>query len=116
MRDTDYLLRLARVLAAAGWTCRPRIASTPPLVIVAASEKATVGESIRVKAGVGGVPWFVTSTGHPLAPCHDLLEACAAVIGWMESLTEAACHAMVSAAVPVEPRGLVARVRDLTRR
>ncbi|WP_165975637.1 hypothetical protein [Actinomadura rubrisoli] len=75
----DHLDALAGVLAAAGWSASPRYGERPALLRVFADESPGVGESVSVKAGVGGVPWFISSTGDPLAPCHDLAGACAAI-------------------------------------
>ncbi|TDD80920.1 hypothetical protein [Actinomadura rubrisoli] len=76
---TDHLDTLARALTAAGWSASPRYDERPALLRVVAPELPGVGESIRVKPGVSGVPWFISSTGDPLAPCHDLTGACAAI-------------------------------------
>ncbi|MFI0370107.1 hypothetical protein ACH35V_19730 [Actinomadura sp. 1N219] len=60
---------LAAELAATGWSAHledpDRLHAIPP-------DSARPATTIRVKDGVDGVPWFVTSTGDPLRPCHDL--------------------------------------------
>ncbi|MFC4051281.1 hypothetical protein ACFOY4_16435 [Actinomadura syzygii] len=76
MRATAHLDALADALAFAGWTCVPRYEVTPALLRVFSSSAPMIGESISVKAGVGGVPWFISSTGDPLRPCHDLTGTC----------------------------------------
>ncbi|TDD95828.1 hypothetical protein [Actinomadura rubrisoli] len=76
---TDHLDALAHALTAVGWSASPRYDQHPALLRVVAPELPGVGESVRVKAGVGGVPWFISSTGDPLAPCHDLTGACATI-------------------------------------
>ncbi|NED52068.1 hypothetical protein G3I24_14335, partial [Micromonospora aurantiaca] len=58
-------------LDAAGWSTRPRYERIPVLLHVFSPDLPQIGESVHVKAGVGGVPWFVSSTGDPLRPCHD---------------------------------------------
>ncbi|TDD79914.1 hypothetical protein [Actinomadura rubrisoli] len=76
---TDHLDALARALTAAGWSTSPRYQESPALLRVVAPELPGVGESVWVKPGVGGVPWFISSTGDPLAPCHDLAAAVAGI-------------------------------------
>ncbi|HEU5025672.1 MAG TPA: hypothetical protein VFV01_12195, partial [Spirillospora sp.] len=76
MTAVEHLERLAAALDAAGWTVGRRYGGTP-LVRVSSSRAPHIGDSIRVKAGVGGVPWFVSSCGDPVAPCHDVRRACA---------------------------------------
>jgi hypothetical protein len=78
-----HLEGLARALDGAGWGTRAQYGQEPAVLQVFASDVPDLGESVRVKAGVGGVPWFVSSCGLPLAPCHDLA---AAVAGVTESL------------------------------
>ncbi len=73
--STPYLDQLARVLATAGWSSRPRYEQVPALLHVFSPCLPALGESVRVKAGVGGVPWFVGSSGDPIGPCHDLAGA-----------------------------------------
>ncbi|TDD76161.1 hypothetical protein [Actinomadura rubrisoli] len=72
---SDHLDALARALTAAGWSVSPRYDERPALLRVVAPEVPCFGESVWVKPGVGGVPWFISSTGDPLAPCHDLPRA-----------------------------------------
>ncbi|GAA1897283.1 hypothetical protein [Actinomadura bangladeshensis] len=72
MNAAQYLDALAAELHAAGWSTRPRYERIPILLHVFSPDLPQIGESIHVKAGVGGVPWFVSSTGDPLRPCHDL--------------------------------------------
>jgi hypothetical protein len=72
MNANDHLDGLARALDAAGWSTRRRYDRAPVLLHVFASEVPGAGESVHVKAGTAGVPWFVASTGDPLRPCHDL--------------------------------------------
>ncbi|TDD34851.1 hypothetical protein E1287_15335 [Actinomadura sp. KC06] len=76
MNPARHLDDLADALAFAGWSCLPRYDETPPLLRVVSPSLPRIGESISVKAGVGGVPWFISSTGDPLTPCHDLTGAC----------------------------------------
>ena len=72
-----------------------------------------VGESIWVKPGVGGVPWFVSSTGDPIAPCHDPGGAS------IEVAARLSPFAMAAACVAVGRtslfRHLARRVRDVMR-
>ncbi len=72
MTSPQYLDLLARVLATAGWSSRPRYDQVPARLHVFSHCLPSVGESVHVKTGVGGVPWFIASTGDPIAPCHDL--------------------------------------------
>ncbi|MFA1540916.1 hypothetical protein [Actinomadura monticuli] len=72
MNAEQYLDALAVELDAAGLSTRPRYERIPVLLHVFSPDLPQIGESIHVKAGVGGVPWFVSSTGDPLRPCHDL--------------------------------------------
>lgn len=72
MNAAQYLDALAVELDAAGWSTRPRYERIPVLLHVFSPDLPQIGESVHVKAGVGGVPWFVSSTGDPLRPCHDL--------------------------------------------
>ncbi|GAA1821784.1 hypothetical protein [Actinomadura chokoriensis] len=72
MNAAQYLDALAAELDAAGWSTRPRYERIPVLLHVFSPDLPQIGESVHVKAGVGGVPWFVSSTGDPLRPCHDL--------------------------------------------
>ncbi|RFS85477.1 hypothetical protein D0T12_10600 [Actinomadura spongiicola] len=74
-----HLDALADALAFAGWTCVPRYDEATPLLRVFSPSLPMIGESISVKAGVGGVPWFISSTGDPLRPCHDVPGACVEV-------------------------------------
>ncbi|MEU9018982.1 hypothetical protein [Actinomadura sp. NPDC048394] len=67
--DVVHLERLAGALERAGLAVQRCFGADPASVRVLLS--ARFGESVRVKAGVGGVPWFVASTADPLAPCHD---------------------------------------------
>ncbi|MBO2456075.1 hypothetical protein [Actinomadura violacea] len=76
--DVEHLERLAAALDAAGWTVGRRHEGTP-LVRVSSPKAPHIGDSVRVKDGVGGVPWFVSSCGDPVAPCHDVRRACAEV-------------------------------------
>ncbi|TYB43634.1 hypothetical protein [Actinomadura chibensis] len=76
MKATAHLDALADALAFAGWSCVPRYEVTPALLRVFSPSAPIIGESISVKAGVGGVPWFISSTGDPLRPCHDLTGSC----------------------------------------
>ncbi|QXJ24713.1 hypothetical protein AGRA3207_006093 [Actinomadura graeca] len=77
---SPYLDLLARVLATAGWSSRPRYEQDPARLHVYSPCLPSIGESVHVKPGVGGVPWFIASTGDPIAPCHDL-EGAVAEIG-----------------------------------
>ncbi|TDD75070.1 hypothetical protein [Actinomadura rubrisoli] len=86
----DHLDALAGVLAAAGWAVSPRYQEEPALLRVVAAGLPGVGESVWVKPGVGGVPWFISSAGEPLAPCHDLAGACAAIDARLGPLAAAA--------------------------
>ncbi len=71
MNPADHLDRLGEALIGAGWNTAQRYEDSPPLLRVFSSALPEVGESVWVKPGVGGVPWFIASTGDPLAPCHD---------------------------------------------
>ncbi|MFD0687165.1 hypothetical protein [Actinomadura fibrosa] len=92
---TRHLDGLARVLKATGWSASPRYDERASLLRVLAPGLRGVGESVQVKAGVGGVPWFVTSTGDPLAPCHDLATAAERLVQAMAVCAEAA-HRLAS--------------------
>ncbi|WP_067452893.1 hypothetical protein [Actinomadura macra] len=74
-----YLDLLARVLATEGWTVRRRYDQPPPRLHVLCPSLPTIGESVLVQVDEGGVPWFIASTGDPLAPCHDLPGAVARI-------------------------------------
>ncbi|TDD93497.1 hypothetical protein [Actinomadura rubrisoli] len=87
---SDHLDALAHALTAAGWSASPRYDQHPALLRVVTPELPCVGESIRVKPGVGGVPWFISSAGDPLAPCHDLAGTCAAIAARLGPLVAAA--------------------------
>ncbi|TDD23583.1 hypothetical protein E1287_38865 [Actinomadura sp. KC06] len=63
---------LAAELAATGWSVH---LEDPDLLHAVPPDSARPGTTVRIKDGVGGVPWFVTSTGDPLRPCHDLTGA-----------------------------------------
>ncbi|MFG2244984.1 hypothetical protein [Spirillospora sp. NPDC048823] len=76
MNAAQYLAALASALTATGWSAR---LEDPEKLRILPPDLARRGQSIQVKAGVGGVPWFVTSTGDPLRPCHDLTGAVAAI-------------------------------------
>lgn len=76
MNAAFHLDRLASVLSANGWCTARRYTDSPPLLRVFSDDRPGVGESVRVKPGVGGVPWYIASTGDPLAPCHDPVRAC----------------------------------------
>ncbi|CNE64349.1 Uncharacterised protein [Mycobacterium tuberculosis] len=69
VNPADHLGSLDRVLAAAGWSTRAQYEGVPPVLLVFASG---LGVCVSVKAGTGGVPWFISSDGDPLRPCHDL--------------------------------------------
>ncbi|WP_243726163.1 hypothetical protein [Actinomadura rubrisoli] len=112
MIATDYLDLLARVLATEGWTARARYDQAPERLHVLSSSLPTIGESIRAKAGVGGVPWFIDSTGDPIAPCHDLPRAVAEIGARLAP--DAIAAAVRRAAVAEEDapsRGLISRLR-----
>lgn len=87
-QDAEHLDRLAAALAREGWITQKRYDGTPPLLRVFLSGE--VGESIRVKPGVNGVPWFVSSTGNPLAPCHDAERAVSEMATWWDALVRRA--------------------------
>ncbi|TDD62274.1 hypothetical protein [Actinomadura rubrisoli] len=112
MIATDYLDLLARALATDGWAARPRYEQAPERLHVLSPSLPTVGESIRVKAGVGGVLWFIDSTGDPIAPCHDLPRAVAEIGA---RLAPDAIAAGVRRAAGAErdatSRGLISRLR-----
>ncbi|TDD93360.1 hypothetical protein [Actinomadura rubrisoli] len=90
---TDHLGALAGVLATAGWASRPRYEEIPALLRVFSPHLPALGESVWVKPGVGGVPWFVSSSGDPIAPCHDLAGAVQGIADRLGPIAEAA-HAM----------------------
>ncbi|QKG23202.1 hypothetical protein [Actinomadura verrucosospora] len=69
--SADHLDALARALADAGWSSAPRYDRVPALMHVYARDMPGFGESVRVTAGADGTPWFLSSTGDLLAPCHD---------------------------------------------
>jgi hypothetical protein len=69
--SADHLDALARALADAGWSSGPRYDHIPVLMHVFARDMPGFGESVRVTTGTDGTPWFLSSTGDPLAPCHD---------------------------------------------
>lgn len=100
MNATEHLDGLADALAAAGWSTRARYESSPQLIHVFAPDVPQLGESVYVKAGVGGVPWFIASTGDPVAPCHDIAGAVAELGKRLEPLAMAAAIA----AEPPRPR------------
>jgi hypothetical protein len=70
-----HLERLAEALEGEGWTVGRCFEGTP-VVRVSSSRAPHVGDTVGVKDGVGGVPWFVSSCGDPVAPCHDVRRAC----------------------------------------
>ncbi|NVI89947.1 hypothetical protein [Actinomadura sp. BRA 177] len=69
MNASDHLDGLARALTAAGWPTPARYGNVPAVLLVFASGRSV---GVSVKAGTGGVPWFVSSNQDPLRPCHDL--------------------------------------------
>ncbi len=79
MNATDHLDRLGEALEGAGWRTARRYWESPALLRVFSSDLPEVGKSIWVKPGVNGVPWFIASTGDPLAPCHAPDRACAEI-------------------------------------
>ncbi|MFB4299481.1 hypothetical protein [Actinomadura sp. NTSP31] len=83
-QDAGHLDRLAAAMARESLITQKCYDGTPPLLRVFL--RGRVGESIRVKPGVGGVPWFVSSTGNPLAPCHDAERAVSEMAAWSEAL------------------------------
>lgn len=87
MNPTCHLDMLGDALAEAGWCTVRRYAEMPPLLRVFSSDLLKVGESIWVKPGVGGVRWFMSSTGQPLAPCHDLAAARAEITAHLTTFT-----------------------------
>ncbi|TDD65108.1 hypothetical protein [Actinomadura rubrisoli] len=112
MIAADYLDLLASALATEGWTARPRYDRAPELLYVLSPSLPAVGESVRVKAGVGGVPWFIDSTGNPLAPCHDLPGAVAQIGARLAPLAFAAAARRAASAEQDAPaRGLIGRLR-----
>lgn len=90
MNATGHLDDLADALAYAGWSCLPRYEEHPALLRVFSQSSPRIGESISVKAGVGGVPWFISSTGDPLRPCHDLTGTCVEISARLSPLVTAA--------------------------
>ncbi|MER6817363.1 hypothetical protein ABT299_49625 [Spirillospora sp. NPDC000708] len=110
MNAADHLDGLARALDAAGWSTRRRYEQTPALLHVFASELPRVGESVHVKAGTAGVPWFVVSTGDPLRPCHDIAGAVAEIAARLGPLAEP------GRAIPSGPRRMTGRIRRLVRK
>ncbi|MFI0407236.1 hypothetical protein [Actinomadura sp. 3N508] len=108
MNPTRHLDVLADALAFAGWSCLPRYDETPALLRVVSPSSPRIGESISVKPGVGGVPWFISSTGDPLTPCHDLNGACVEISTRLSPL--------IMAARRPEPRRRRSRLALLVRR
>lgn len=105
MNATDHLDALAAALAAAGWSTRPRYESHPALIHVFSADLPELGESVYVKPGVGGVPWFIDSTHNPVRPCHDLA-------GTVAALAERLGPFVQALAVVEQPRPrLVERIR-----
>ncbi|TDD90761.1 hypothetical protein [Actinomadura rubrisoli] len=90
MTPTQHLDGLARVLPAAGWSTRPRYEEIPVLLRVFSPYLPAFGESVWVKPGVGGVPWFMSSSGDPIAPCHDLVGAVQGIADRLGPIAEAA--------------------------
>ncbi|WP_067470179.1 hypothetical protein [Actinomadura macra] len=74
-----YLGLLARALINEGWRVHPHYDRDPALLRVLCPSLPMAGDSVLVKVREGGVPWFVGSTGDPLAPCHDLPGAVAKI-------------------------------------
>lgn len=72
VKASDHLDGLAAALAMAGWSAQHRYGERPALLHVYSPDLPCLVGSVRVKAGTGGVPWFVCATGDPLRPCHDL--------------------------------------------
>ncbi|MGI5324729.1 hypothetical protein [Actinomadura nitritigenes] len=110
MNAPDHLDGLARALDPAGWSTRRRYENRPALLHVFVSELPGVGESVRVKAGTAGVPWFVASTGDPIKPCHDLAGTVAEIAARLGPVTELG-HATRS-----KPRRMTGRIRRLVRK
>ncbi|TDD97130.1 hypothetical protein [Actinomadura rubrisoli] len=67
-----HLDQLAAALREAGWGTRRRHGQGTELLQVFSTDLPGVGESIRVGTGIGGLPCFISSTGDPMAHCHDL--------------------------------------------
>jgi hypothetical protein len=57
-----HLDALARALADAGWTPRPRYDRIPAVLQVFAADVPLIGESVHVRMAIGGAPWFFSST------------------------------------------------------
>ncbi|GAA1786573.1 hypothetical protein GCM10009735_17370 [Actinomadura chokoriensis] len=104
MNAADHLGALGQVLAAAGWSTRARYDDVPPVLLVLASG---VDVCVSVKAGTGGVPWFISSGGDPLRPCHDLAG----------TVVEIKARSVAFPAVSVDPtrRHALGRLRRLGR-
>ncbi|TDC80772.1 hypothetical protein [Actinomadura sp. 7K507] len=113
MNAADHLNGLVERLVAAGWVVRCRYDQGPVRLHVTAPDRPGIGESVRVKAGVGGVPWFIDSTGDPVRPCHDLAGTVAELGARLDPVVMAT--ALAAAIEEPQPR-LVARLRALARR
>ncbi|QXJ24256.1 hypothetical protein AGRA3207_005540 [Actinomadura graeca] len=113
-----YLDLLARVLATEGWAVRRRYEQAPPRLRVLSPGLPAVGESVTVETGEGGVPWFVASTGDPLAPCHDLPGAVAEIGTRLapQAIAAAVRRAAGTAEQREPPRWVTSRVRTWQRR
>jgi hypothetical protein len=90
-----HLDRLGEDLRRAGWSTVRRYDRPLPLLRVFSPALPEVGESVWVKPGVGGVPWFIASTCDPLSPCHDLLGARIEVSARLAPLTAVAPAGLV---------------------
>lgn len=113
MNAADHLNGLAATLMAAGWTTRHRYDQNPAQLHVTAPDRPSIGESIHIKAGTGGVPWFIDSTGDPIRPCHDLPGTTTELTA---RLHPTAIATAITAVVATPRPRLGARLRALTRR
>ncbi|MFI0451880.1 hypothetical protein [Actinomadura sp. 6N118] len=72
MKATDRLDALAQELALRGVSSRPQFDQVPARQRVFLPNTPRFGDSVRVGTGPNGEPWFISSTGIPLAPVWDL--------------------------------------------
>jgi hypothetical protein len=78
---TDHLDALGQVLALRGVSYRPRYDQVPARLRVFLVATPRFGDSVNVGAGPDDEPWFVSSSGAPLAPVWDPPCAAERIVG-----------------------------------
>lgn len=112
MDAADQLDILARALAAAGRSSRPRYENLPAILHVIQPQGPRIAESVRAMPDSGGRWWFFDSLGDLLGPCEDLPR----VIEAIEERLDLCARLTAEWAVPPQRPGLVRRLLGLSAR